>query len=161
MSPTAAPMAELMPLTAEHAPAAARLVESTIGGRRDPSELMRSGPGVQRRVLLDAGEPIGWLEYRCILDEAELMEIAVAPRARRRGHGRRLMQALLAALRASPARTLHLEVRASNRPARALYATFGLNEAGRRRRYYADGEDAILYCKQLEHSAPPGPEESP
>lgn len=42
-----------------------------------------------------------------------------------------------------------LEVRASNCAALALYSSLGFAEAGRRRGYYSDGEDALLLHKQL------------
>ena len=37
-----------------------------------------------------------------------------------------------------------LEVRASNLAAQALYARLGFERVGLRKRYYADGEDAVL-----------------
>ena len=37
-----------------------------------------------------------------------------------------------------------LEVRVSNEPAIALYRSFGFEEAGIRKRYYGDGEDALI-----------------
>jgi ribosomal-protein-alanine N-acetyltransferase len=47
-------------------------------------------------------------------------------------------------LAACPDRRVQLEVRASNQPARALYARAGFVVDGRRPRYYPDGEDAVL-----------------
>jgi len=37
-----------------------------------------------------------------------------------------------------------LEVRVGNAPARALYSGLGFTEAGMRKRYYSDGEDALI-----------------
>ena len=49
---------------------------------------------------------------------------------------------------------IYLEVRVSNRPARAFYAGLDFREAGRRNRYYLDGEDALVLVRSMRHSAP-------
>ncbi len=77
--------------------------------------------------------------------EAELLRIAVAPEARGRGHGRRLLEACQIDLQILGVQELHLEVRASNPSAQALYRTCGWREVGLRKGYYGDGEDARLY----------------
>ncbi len=71
--------------------------------------------------------------------EAEILTLAVAPAARRRGAGR----ALLDRVAASP-EPLFLEVAAGNAPALALYAAAGFGEVGRRRGYYGPGRDALV-----------------
>jgi ribosomal-protein-alanine N-acetyltransferase len=81
--------------------------------------------------------------------EAELLRIAVAPSARRKGLARQLLRACEAALRASGIRALRLEVRVSNGAARSLYEAEGWRMEGLRPRYYRDGEDAALYGKDL------------
>jgi len=87
-----------------------------------------------------AGQAIGW----AIAGETQVLEIAVAPQARRRGHGRRLLEALCQACGGGPAL---LEVRASNVAGLALYERAGFQRVGRRARYYADGEEAILMTR--------------
>ncbi len=99
------------------------------------------------------GEPVGLAIGHRVLDELEVRSLAVVPGARRGGVGR----ALLAALLAEPAlRVVHLEVRAGNRAARALYARAGFAEVGRRPGYYPDGEDALLLCRELGRPAAAG-----
>jgi ribosomal-protein-alanine N-acetyltransferase len=44
---------------------------------------------------------------------------------------------------------MFLEVSEANGAARALYAAAGFEEAGRRRRYYADGSDALVLRRAL------------
>ena len=82
-----------------------------------------------------------------MFDEIEILDVAVAPQWRRQGVGGLLLQSIFAALPEDIARVL-LEVRASNRPARALYHKLGFSEDGRRKNYYpkSDGsrEDALL-----------------
>jgi ribosomal-protein-alanine N-acetyltransferase len=84
-----------------------------------------------------------------VADEIELLQLVVDPRLRRRGVGRLLVDELLAFGRTRGARAVHLEVRASNGPAQALYEGAGFALEGRRRSYYADGDDALLLSAWL------------
>lgn len=81
--------------------------------------------------------------------EGELLRIAVVPGKRRAGLARRLLQESEAELRGHGITLLNLEVRVSNAGARSLYEREGWREVGRRPGYYADGEDAVLYRKDL------------
>jgi ribosomal-protein-alanine N-acetyltransferase len=80
-------------------------------------------------------------------DECTIMDIAVASDMRGQGVGRRLMEMTLAECRQRQSRFIHLEVRVSAAPAIALYRSFGFTEAGRRTRYYRDGEDALIMTR--------------
>lgn len=82
--------------------------------------------------------------------EAELLRIAVAPTARRQGLARRLLEASESWLRSEGIQDLYLEVRPSNQPAQALYEVMGWQQQRLRKAYYRDGEDALVYWKQLE-----------
>jgi ribosomal-protein-alanine N-acetyltransferase len=82
-------------------------------------------------------------------EEAELLRIAVHPGHRREGLALALLKASEVELRPIGIRTLRLEVRVSNAAARALYSVLGWEEAGLRRGYYKDGEDAALYRRDL------------
>ena len=77
-------------------------------------------------------------------DEAHIATVATHPDWRGCGLGLYLMLALLDAARAKGARLSTLEVRAGNTPARRLYEKLGYEVAGRRRRYYRDGEDGLI-----------------
>lgn len=92
-----------------------------------------------------------------IFEHAELLRILVATDHRERGLGRALLDALLRESAARGAAQLSLEVRAENGPAQALYARIGMRQVGRRRGYYADGEDALLYAIDLLPSPAPEP----
>lgn len=91
-----------------------------------------------------AGALRGYLVVRRLLDEAHLLSLAVEPASRRRGAATALLEAALAAERAAGARLAALEVRPGNAAALAFYARHGFRTVGRRRRYYPDGEDALL-----------------
>lgn len=98
---------------------------------------------------------IGFAVGRTLPDEAELLLIAVDPGHRREGVGRLLLTTLEARLAESGARTMHLEVRASNHAAQSFYAALGYTVSGRRPGYYPAGahasvrEDAMLMMRSL------------
>jgi ribosomal-protein-alanine N-acetyltransferase len=48
---------------------------------------------------------------------------------------------------------LLLEVSAANQAARALYESLGFIKQGQRRRYYADGADALILALELSPAA--------
>lgn len=88
----------------------------------------------------------GFLIARVVGEEWEIENMAIAGSARRRGLGARLFGELLDRAKARGAKAVFLEVRESNRAARALYEKWAFLESGTRRRYYkGPEEDAILY----------------
>jgi ribosomal-protein-alanine N-acetyltransferase len=101
-------------------------------------------------LLLPAWEDdelLGYAAFRTLADEAELLRIATAPEARRRGIAAALLARGLERLQEDGVRRCFLEVRADNLPAVALYRRFGFCESGRRRGYYPDGCDALLMSR--------------
>ena len=105
------------------------------------------GPHAERVALILEEKGVeGFLVARRVGPQWEIENIAVAGRARRRGLGARLLGELLVRARAAGAREVFLEVRESNRAARALYERWAFVESGRRKSYYHDPvEDAVLY----------------
>jgi ribosomal-protein-alanine N-acetyltransferase len=97
-------------------------------------------------LIADVGGAVrGYVVAWFVLDEGEIGNLAVAREARRRGIGALLLDGAIAAVRASDVDTLYLEVRDSNAAARALYASRGFVEVGRRREYYRKPkEDALV-----------------
>lgn len=89
-------------------------------------------------VACDAKRRIaGFAVIRTVLDEAELLSIAVEPRWRGRGLGRAILQAVFADLMLSPARRMFLEVDEQNEPAVRLYRRLGFGTLSSRKGYYA------------------------
>src|SRR5690606_17059945 len=64
---------------------------------------------------------VGHVLATAVAGEGEILDLAVLPDARRRGHGRALLRALEEAWRARGVAAAFLEVRTDNGPARALY----------------------------------------
>lgn len=94
---------------------------------------------------------VGYAVYHVVVDEAEILNIAIAKPFQGKGYGRMLLDYLIAAVN-KKAKRLFLEVRASNDPAIELYGSVGFVEVCLRTNYYqtANGpEDAILMAMEL------------
>lgn len=91
----------------------------------------------------------GVLLARVIADEAEILTLAVEPRARRQGVATALLNQARAEAGRRGARSVVLEVSVGNRAARDLYGRAGFVEIGRRLRYYPDGSDAMILRAEL------------
>jgi ribosomal-protein-alanine N-acetyltransferase len=87
---------------------------------------------------------------RVTADEAEILTIGVIPAMRRRGVARALLDESVKQAQALGVRTVFLEVGIRNQAAHALYQATGFQEVGRRRRYYANGEDALILRATLD-----------
>lgn len=91
---------------------------------------------------------LGFALYRTVLDDAELLLLAVSPAAQGTGIGRKLLGQFIDDAKKKGASKVHLEVRDGNRATR-FYEAAGFVPAGRRRNYYrgADGQqyDALSF----------------
>jgi ribosomal-protein-alanine N-acetyltransferase len=106
-------------------------------------ELETAG-GCQLLCRLPDGSVAGFLLARTILDEAEILRLATDSRYRRCGAASRLLQFFIAAAEQLQVRKIHLELRAANAPALALYQKFAFEMTGRRPRYYTGPVDDAL-----------------
>ena len=92
----------------------------------------------------------GFICAQGVAGEWEIENIVVAESSRRRGIGNTLVSELLKQIGSRSGRTVYLEVRESNHPARCLYQKHGFVEIGLRRSYYQrPAEDALLYRLSL------------
>ncbi|MHA3722857.1 ribosomal protein S18-alanine N-acetyltransferase [Leucobacter sp. HY1910] len=110
-----------------------------------------AGEHRQYLVLEDAAGGVqGYAGLLAVGSEGDVQTIAVAPEWRGAGHGRRLIEALIACARERRVRELFLEVRADNPVAIALYVSLEFEEIGVRPRYYQpDDVDAIVMKLQV------------
>ncbi len=79
----------------------------------------------------------GFALLQILPPEAEILTLAVDPRAQGRGRGAALLARAIALARNAGAEVMFLEVAADNSRARALYARAGFGQSGLRRGYYA------------------------
>jgi ribosomal-protein-alanine acetyltransferase len=100
-------------------------------------------------VAVEASEVVGYALGWVVAGEAQLMSIAVEPSRRGHGLGRALLARFVEAMAEENVEQIVLEVRAGNAAARALYEAFAFESQGTRKGYYADGEDGVLYRRQL------------
>ena len=101
-------------------------------------------------VALEGHEVVGYIGSQTVMDESDMMNVAVHPDHRRRGIGQQLICELTQRLVERGSVSLTLEVRASNEPAKQMYEKLGFALAGRRPNYYRNPkEDALILRKML------------
>lgn len=111
-------------------------------------------------TLIDAdgttdGDPeqvSGFALTRQVLDEEEILLIAVRPASRGNGVGKKLLAEVIDRARARSAARVFLEMRDGN-PAEHLYRQYGFEKIGHRRGYYRGAVggplDAITFAKDI------------
>lgn len=93
----------------------------------------------------------GYIGSQTVLDETDMMNIAVHPECRRRGIAAALIAELVHQLRERGSHILRLEVRESNAPAIALYEAMGFTRLGLRKNYYRNPkENGLILGKEWE-----------
>ena len=102
-------------------------------------------------VALEGDTVAGYIGSQTVMDETDMMNVAVHPDHRRKGIAEALINGLVAQLKTMGSHCLTLEVRASNLPAITLYEKLGFGEIGRRKNYYRNPrEDALILRKEWE-----------
>ena len=102
-------------------------------------------------VAVEGDRVAGYVGSQTVMDETDMMNIAVHPDFRRGGIARELVMALVRELKERGSHCLTLEVRASNDPAKGLYEKLGFQQVGLRKNYYRNPkEDALILRKEWE-----------
>ena len=97
------------------------------------------------------GAVCGYVGSQTVLDETDMMNIAVRPDCRRHGIAAALIDELIVRLKERGSHILRLEVRVSNAPAIALYDSLGFTQLGLRKNYYRNPkENALILGKEWE-----------
>ena len=96
-------------------------------------------------VALDGERVAGYVGSQTVMDETDMMNVAVSPNYRRQGIAEKLILSLITALKEKGSHSLALEVRASNSPAIGLYEKLNFQQVGLRKNYYRNPkEDALI-----------------
>lgn len=95
----------------------------------------------------------GFVIWRDLGGEAEILTIGVAEEVQRGGLASCLLQAVVTAAQAAKATRLFLEADAGNTAAIGLYRKHGFVNVGLRKAYYRDGADACVMALELPDSA--------
>lgn len=90
------------------------------------------------------GEVVAYVDLWIAYENAEIANIAVKKEFLHQGIASELMQYCLQKIQQSKCENFTLEVRVSNMNAIMLYEKFGFQTVSKRKKYYADGEDAYL-----------------
>jgi ribosomal-protein-alanine N-acetyltransferase len=155
---------ELLPAALVHAELLAGMHRICFAEAWDADAMaaLLSMPGSQGLIAVDGGSlrpsaeppgPAGFVLWRAVAGEAEILTIAVLPPWRRGGVGGRLLEAALAASAQAGAEAMFLEAASDNTAALALYEKRGFQRVGLRRAYYGD-KDAVVMRLDLSITAP-------
>jgi|SRR5437868_7113003 ribosomal-protein-alanine N-acetyltransferase len=159
-SPDRIAAAQVVPGTSEDLDAVMEVMEAAFGTQfgeawtRSQCAGILPMAGVSLVLARDgeSGPAVGFSLFRHVMDESELLLLAVTPSHRRRGVGRSLLHNFLELARSGGVRRVHLEVRDGN-PAIEMYRGAGFLPIGRRRNYYQarDGLqfDALTFAREL------------
>ncbi len=112
------------------------------------------------RVALVNGKVVGYTMGRIVtgiscfshfrrVKKGHTISIAVLPRYRRMGIGKRLLLESVAEMKAAGATEVYLEVRVTNQPAITMYQKLGYTIVKELKKYYMDNEAAFLMCRKI------------
>lgn len=99
------------------------------------------GSGVHVMVVSEKSRSIGFLMWRQVGDEAEILIICILPAHRTKGVASQLLQKFYGKIQGNGVRQIFLEVNENNRAALILYEKNGFETVGRRKDYYGDRGD--------------------
>lgn len=105
---------------------------------------LTDNPVARYIVLSRSGQVVGFAGLWIQVDEGHVVNVVVPNEERGKGYGKLLLHALLGIAIDLKLTLATLEVRSTNAVARALYRDYGFWEVGERKRYYSDGEDALI-----------------
>ena len=146
-------MTQIIPMAQQHTAQVAALEQACFADPWSEKSIAQelTNPLSLWLVWVADDRVLGYVGSQTVLGETDMMNIAVAPEARRKGIAQGLITALIEALRSRESHCLSLEVRASNAPAIALYEKLGFVPIGRRPNYYRNPrEDALILRKEWE-----------
>lgn len=145
------PRVKIINACSEHIEAIAEIESRAIlgGWSRRAFEEAAAAPG---KIILAAeleGRTVGFANASFVLDEGEILNIAVDEKYRHAGIGKALLYSLLESFPCE-IENVYLEVRSENSAAISLYEKAGFESCGLRKKYYADPvDDAVIMKKNI------------
>lgn len=101
-------------------------------------------------VVEEKEKILGYCSMMTVLDEGDILNVAVDRQRQREGIGQFLVDSMLRMAELQEMKQIHLEVRESNGTARRLYERLGFKEDGLRKNYYESPvENAVLMTKTM------------
>lgn len=122
------------------------LLES-LGEKLLASELSEKNNGVSFYVIENDDVVIGYIGRYYFFQEAEVLNFVVDESYQRQGYGQKLFDKMVEDMK--DVKKITLEVRASNIKGINFYTKNGFKQVGVRKRYYKNGEDALLLLKEV------------
>ena len=122
------------------------LLES-LGEKLLASELSEKNNGVSFYVIENDDVVIGYIGRYYFFQEAEVLNFVVHESYQRQGYGQKLFDKMVEDMK--DVKKITLEVRASNIKGINFYTKNGFKQVGVRKKYYKNGEDALLLLKEF------------
>jgi len=104
-----------------------------------------------RLHVAENGTVVGYCLLWLVVDEAEILTLAVDPAKRKQGIGTELLEGVMRDVAHEGANSMYLDVRESNYAGIALYRNAGFIQIGERKRYYDGKENALVLKRKLNH----------
>ena len=128
--------------------------EAAAWNRQAYEEILTNPGNSFCRVVEQGGCVVGFVCFRVVGEEAELLNLAVLPSFRGQGIGAFLVRQTLLEVAEKGGQRIFLEVRDVNLPALRLYERLGFEQVGRRPGYYTNPPaDALLLQRWLTRSS--------
>ena len=124
-------------------------IETGLGWSYQPRRIGELIPDVTALVARDSASTIGFAIMSFGEDRAHLVLLAVHPSRRRRGIARRMLDWLVESAKTAGVASIHVELRADNAAAYAMYEAAGFAETFRVPRYYRGRETAVRMLRVL------------
>ena len=145
----------IIQLGVKHLNACINLDQKSLKGLWTPSQWEKELTDPKRICLgiveLETKKLIGLCSAWLVIDELHITSIAVHPIHQRKGLGRFLFLDLIKRAKLLRTNQIHLEVRDTNKPAKAFYKSMGFKTIGNRSNFYRDGSGALLLNKEIKN----------
>lgn len=146
-------MSEIILAREEHIPLVATLEASIFSEPTSERSLasMFLGDRSFCAICLENEKLASYCTVFCVLDEAQIINVATDPSYLRRGFARATLEFVFAECKKRSIMSISLEVRESNTPAISLYEALGFEIAGKRKDFYKNPrENALVMIKNLD-----------